>query len=365
MFAPTKTWRRWHRKVNVNLKRYAVASALAASALPSLVMARGHRVDAVPELPLVVDDSAESLTKTAKAVQLLEALGAGAELARARDARNIRKGKGKLRNRRYVGRRGPLVVYAGDGAVSRAFRAIPGVDTASVDRLNLLQLAPGGHVGRLIVWTKGAFERLEALYGAGAGAEAAEKKGYSLPAADHGQRRPRAPHQLRRGAVRGPRPPPGLAQGRASAGTRSRTWARCSSSTRPPGRPSAPRCARRPSGKGAPGRAGPPTRARRPRRSWPRCRPTTTTWATTTTCSARGWGPRSRRERREGREEGGKRRGVREEEERKKKKRGKSEESFPVLSFLFFLLVFFSCPFVFFFTSILLCHSKKQSNHLT
>ena len=65
------------------------ASALAASALPSLVMARGHRVDAVPELPLVVDDSAESLTKTAKAVQLLEALGAGAELARARDARNI------------------------------------------------------------------------------------------------------------------------------------------------------------------------------------------------------------------------------------------------------------------------------------
>lgn len=181
MFAPTKTWRRWHRKVNVNLKRYAVASALAASALPSLVMARGHRVDAVPELPLVVDDSAESLTKTAKAVQLLEALGAGAELARARDARNIRKGKGKLRNRRYVGRRGPLVVYAGDGAVSRAFRAIPGVDTASVDRLNLLQLAPGGHIGRLIVWTKGAFERLEALYGAGAGAEAAEKKGYSLP----------------------------------------------------------------------------------------------------------------------------------------------------------------------------------------
>ena len=79
MFAPTKTWRRWHRKVNVNLKRYAVASALAASALPSLVMARGHRVDAVPELPLVVDDSAESLTKTAKAVQLLEARGAGAE----------------------------------------------------------------------------------------------------------------------------------------------------------------------------------------------------------------------------------------------------------------------------------------------
>ena len=38
-------WRRWHRKVNINQKRYAVASALAASALPSLVMARGHRIE--------------------------------------------------------------------------------------------------------------------------------------------------------------------------------------------------------------------------------------------------------------------------------------------------------------------------------
>ena len=47
MFAPTKTWRRWHRKVNINQKRYAVASALAASALPSLVLARGHRIETV------------------------------------------------------------------------------------------------------------------------------------------------------------------------------------------------------------------------------------------------------------------------------------------------------------------------------
>ena len=181
MFAPTKTWRRWHRKVNVGLKRYAVASALAASALPSLVTARGHRIAAVPELPLVVDDAAESVTKTAKAVALLTALGAGADVARARESRNIRAGKGKMRNRRYVSRRGPLLVYGGDGAVSRAFRAIPGVDVASVDALNLLQLAPGGHVGRFIVWTQSAFDRLDALFGAGDGAPASARKGYTLP----------------------------------------------------------------------------------------------------------------------------------------------------------------------------------------
>lgn len=41
MFAPTKTWRRWHRRVNVTQKRYAICSALAASALPALVMSKG------------------------------------------------------------------------------------------------------------------------------------------------------------------------------------------------------------------------------------------------------------------------------------------------------------------------------------
>merc|ERR1711965_143572 len=36
MFCPTKTWRRWHRRVNVTEKRHAVVTALAASTLPPL-----------------------------------------------------------------------------------------------------------------------------------------------------------------------------------------------------------------------------------------------------------------------------------------------------------------------------------------
>merc|ERR1712028_5136 len=60
MFAPTRTWRKWHRKINTNQKRFAVTSALAASALPSLVLARGHKISQVAEIPLVVDDTFES-----------------------------------------------------------------------------------------------------------------------------------------------------------------------------------------------------------------------------------------------------------------------------------------------------------------
>ncbi|CAM9369259.1 unnamed protein product [Ectocarpus sp. 4 AP-2014] len=165
MFSPTKIWRRWHRNVNVNQKRYAVASALAATAVPALVMARGHRVEEVPELPLVVDTSLETCSKTAAAIATLTALGAAAEVEKVKDSKKIRAGKGKMRNRRYVMRRGPLVIYDKSEGISRAFRNLPGVETACVDRLNLLTLAPGGHLGRFCVWTQAAFDKLDSIYG--------------------------------------------------------------------------------------------------------------------------------------------------------------------------------------------------------
>merc|ERR1712168_1775264 len=34
MFAPTKTWRRWHHRINTNQKRYAMCSAIAATGVP-------------------------------------------------------------------------------------------------------------------------------------------------------------------------------------------------------------------------------------------------------------------------------------------------------------------------------------------
>ena len=166
MFAPTKIWRKWHRKVNVNQKRYALVSALAASAVPALVMARGHKIDGVSEIPFVVDDALCKLTKTKEAVSFLQKNGCYADVERVSESKKIRCGKGKMRNRRYTMRVGPMVVYAdGEEAVALPFRNIPGVELCNVNRMNVLRMAPGGHVGRFVIWTKAAFERLEALYG--------------------------------------------------------------------------------------------------------------------------------------------------------------------------------------------------------
>eukprot|EP01018_Ginkgo_biloba_P028177 Gb_21885 [translate_table: standard] len=181
MFAPTKIWRRWHRKININQKRYAVVSALAASAIPSLVLARGHRIESVPEMPLVLNDTVEGVEKTSSAIKVLRNVGAYPDVEKAKKSHSIRAGKGKMRNRRYVSRKGPLIVYGTEGAkLVKAFRNIPGVEIACVDRLNLLKLAPGGHLGRFIIWTKSAFEKLDGIFGTFE-KESVQKKGYILP----------------------------------------------------------------------------------------------------------------------------------------------------------------------------------------
>lgn len=156
---------------NQTFRRFATASALAASAVPPLLLARGHQISTVPEVPLVIDSAAfdgAAYAKTAAALGLLKAVGAGPDIEKVKGSKKLRAGKGKMRGRRYRQRRGPLVVYDPevDGkALVSGFRNVPGVETCPVTALNLLQLAPGGHLGRFIVWTSSAFKSLDKIYG--------------------------------------------------------------------------------------------------------------------------------------------------------------------------------------------------------
>merc|ERR1711941_209321 len=102
---------------------------------------------------------------TKEAVVFLRRNKAWADVAKVYATKRMRAGKGKLRNRRTVMKRGPLVIYNDDQGLTKAFRNIPGVDCIQVNNLNLLKLAPGGHVGRFCIWTEGAFKKLDGLYG--------------------------------------------------------------------------------------------------------------------------------------------------------------------------------------------------------
>jgi len=51
--------------------------------------------------------------------------------------------------------------------LANAASNVPGVEVTTVANLNTEMLAPGTHPGRLTLWTSGAIERLDKLYGEG------------------------------------------------------------------------------------------------------------------------------------------------------------------------------------------------------
>ncbi|KAG5273515.1 hypothetical protein AALO_G00152220 [Alosa alosa] len=70
-----------------------------------------------------------------------------------------------MRNRRRIQRKGPCIVFNKNNGVTRAFRNILGITLQNVNKLDLLKLAPGGHIGRFCIWTESAFRMLDGLYG--------------------------------------------------------------------------------------------------------------------------------------------------------------------------------------------------------
>jgi large subunit ribosomal protein L4e len=144
--------------------RLALFSAIAATASKATVVFRGHAVDEVLQIPLVVTDEIAQLTRTKEVEEAFANLGLTSDVDRVRDSRKIRAGKGKRRGRKMKQAVGPLIVVAEDMGLVEAAANLPGVDVTTVGGLNAELLAPGASAGRLTLWTSGAIERLGQLY---------------------------------------------------------------------------------------------------------------------------------------------------------------------------------------------------------
>jgi len=180
MFAPKMVWRRWTRNSTQTTRRHAQAFAISASGTTGLVMAKGHRISDIPELPLVVSDKVEDINKTDELEKFLIGLGLKPELERCNNSKTIRAGKGKGRNRKYRHARGPLIIQSKHNDLYKAARALEGVDVMNVERPVTRLMAPGHRAGRLIIYTQSAFAKLSELYGNDSG-HAPLKPGYRLP----------------------------------------------------------------------------------------------------------------------------------------------------------------------------------------
>ncbi len=147
-------------RINKKERLFAIRSAIAATKNKSLVASRGHLIENLPDLPIVVTDEIEGLRKTRDMRVFLKKLGLGKELERVHGSKRIRAGVGKMRGRKYRRSVGPLLVIGEDKGVSLAIRNLPGFSVVKVTELNSELLAPGGVPGRLTIWTRSAFKKL-------------------------------------------------------------------------------------------------------------------------------------------------------------------------------------------------------------
>ncbi len=167
----------WSVKMNARERRLARSSALAATLDADVVSARGHRLDDdVEQLPIILGEYSEVVggnevhyenfdsfplgKATRKIRAIFESIGLGADLNRARDGRHQRAGRGKMRGRRIRQPKSILVVVARKEGLEKAARNLPGVDVVAASELSTEDLAPGGDIGRLTVFTRAGLEAL-------------------------------------------------------------------------------------------------------------------------------------------------------------------------------------------------------------
>jgi len=153
---PPKSEKVLGKKINKKERRMAIRSAIAATANKEIVEQRGHKFK---EMLIVVKDL-EDLKKTKEIVTLLEKVGVGDDLTRAK-VKKVRPGKGKMRGRKYKKKKGPLMVVSKKTEFLKSSTNIAGVDSIVVKDLNAEILAPGTHAGRLTVWSEQAIKELE------------------------------------------------------------------------------------------------------------------------------------------------------------------------------------------------------------
>jgi large subunit ribosomal protein L4e len=154
---PPKAEKNWTRKINEKENSKAIRSALAATVIKEAVANRGHKTP--NNYPFLIEDAFETLNKTKLVRETLIKLGLKDELERS-SKRTIRAGKGKLRGRKYIKKKGPLLVVSKQCPLIKSGRNVPGVEVVEVNALNAEILAPGTAVGRLTIFTTGAIERM-------------------------------------------------------------------------------------------------------------------------------------------------------------------------------------------------------------
>lgn len=193
---PPRSNKRIHKRINRGERRLALRSAIAATAVRSVVEGRGHLVPAGRSLPIVVSGELERIERASELAGVIGALGLRPDIGRlvrrrARSGRSALRGRSKKAGKSILfvvggGENGGSVPGGADSSAPapdagpdtapgagpapppprapqpppllRAAGSIPGVDVVRAGDLSVLDLAPGSEQGRLVVYTPGALD---------------------------------------------------------------------------------------------------------------------------------------------------------------------------------------------------------------
>ncbi|GBC74762.1 hypothetical protein HRbin06_00069 [archaeon HR06] len=162
---PPKAEKVIRKEINKKERLLALAHAIAATSKRDLVKKRGHRIDNVKALPIVVTDEIQKVKKAKELASLLEKLGLKEEMERIKKGIKRTSGTSRRRGRTKKVPKGPLLVIKEDEGIVKACGSLAGVDCVKVKDLSVLDLAPGGKGGRLTIWSESAIKNInEKIY---------------------------------------------------------------------------------------------------------------------------------------------------------------------------------------------------------
>ena len=157
---PPRSEKKIRKEVNHKERRLALASAIAATAEKYIVSLRGHKIPDERNLPIIVNDDIQKISKTSKLLEFFLSINLGDDIERVYRSRKIRSGTSRMRGRTVRTGKGPLIVVSEDNGVGKAASNIPGIDCVLAKNLTVTDLAPGSQAGRLVVWSKSSIDNL-------------------------------------------------------------------------------------------------------------------------------------------------------------------------------------------------------------
>ena len=147
------------KKINKKENKLALCSAIAATASKKLVELRGHKIEKIETLPIIISDEIESVSKAKDMNKIFDSFNLTEDIERLRK-RKARTGKSALRGRKTKVGKSILFVTKSSEKLSKACGGFPGVEVRAVKDLSVLDLAPGAHPIRLTVYSKSALDEI-------------------------------------------------------------------------------------------------------------------------------------------------------------------------------------------------------------